>query len=175
MFVSRVHETASSSTLRSTGVVGGWLITTAAIGAFAFVAGNNVEQQTLGQGVTPANVVSVTTESVTTQPAIATTLTPALGGVVAHAKVTAAVVNATQGPGPHVAGCGPFRSAQRVGYTPVRERSAQSSNRRGPITLARAGDTSCWHEVSLSATTHEHVGSTPGAGQPGRTSFNTPR
>jgi hypothetical protein len=174
MFVSRVHETASPGTLRSASVIGGWLITTAALGAFAFVAGNHVEQQTLGQVVTPAGVVSVTTESVTTQPAMTTTLMPALGGVVAHAKVTAAVVNAPQGSGPHVAGCAQFRSTQRVSYTPFRERAAQSSNRRGPITLARAGDTSCRHATIASAT-QTHVGSTPGAGQPGRASFDTPR
>jgi hypothetical protein len=165
MSVSRIHETASSGTLRSASVISGWLITTAALGAFAFVAGNHVEQQTLGQVVTPAGVVSMTT-----QPAIA----PTLGGVVAHAKVTAAVVNATEGSGPQVGGCGQFRSTQRAGYSPLRERAAQSSNRRGPITLARAGDTSC-RTAALASASHPHVGSTPGAAQPGRASFNTPR
>jgi hypothetical protein len=157
MFVSRARQTASSGTLRSHTVIGGWLLTTAAVGAFAFVAGDNAQQELDGQVITPAATISTTTQ------------TPPLAGVVTHAKVTAAVVHATRGTGSQPAGCGRFRSAQHMTHGMPRERAVQSSNRRGPITVARAGDSTCRHA------TLAHVGSTPGAAQPGRASFNTPR
>lgn len=162
MYVSRVPQTSSSGTLRSAGVVSGWLLTTAAVGAFAFAVGDNADRELAGQVITPAATVAVETAN-----------TGSLGSVLTHAKVTAAVVNATRTTGQQP-GCSRVGSADHVRSLLIRERAVQSSNRRGPRTLARAADFTC--PTAITATfTGTRVGSVPGSGLPGRASHDGPR
>jgi hypothetical protein len=165
MFVSRARQTSSCDTLRNAGVVSSWLITTAAVGAFAFVAGDNTEQELTGQAINPVVTVSAGVTSPDTP-------RPVLGSVIAHARVAAAVVDANRRTGPQTR-CGSEPSVQHVA-TMLRERAAQSSNRRGPVTVARAADFTCRHAIATSPTA-TRVGSTPGSGLPGRLSSDAPR
>ncbi|PVY34230.1 hypothetical protein [Williamsia muralis] len=162
MYVSRVPQTSSSGTLRSAGVVSGWLLTTAAVGAFAFAVGDNADRELAGQVITPAATVAVETAN-----------TGSLGSVLTHAKVTAAVVNATRTTGQQP-GCRRVGSADHVRSLLIRERAVQSSNRRGPRTLARAADFTCPNAVTATFT-GTRVGSVPGSGLPGRASLDGPR
>ena len=162
MYVSRVPQTSSSGTLRSAGVVSGWLLTTAAVGAFAFAVGDNADRELAGQVITPAATVAVETAN-----------TGSLGSVLTHAKVTAAVVNATRTTGQQP-GCSGIGSADHVRTLLIRERAVQSSNRRGPRTLARAADFTCAHAITTTST-GARVGSVPGSGLPGRASLDGPR
>lgn len=162
MYVSRVPQTSSSGTLRSAGVVSGWLLTTAAVGAFAFAVGDNADRELAGQVITPAATVAVETAN-----------TGSLGSVLTHAKVTAAVVNATRTTGQQP-GCSRVGSADHVRSLLIRERAVQSSNRRGPRTLARAADFTCPNAITATFT-GTRVGSVPGSGLPGRASHDGPR
>ncbi|MDV7132094.1 hypothetical protein [Williamsia muralis] len=162
MYVSRVPQTSSSGTLRSAGVVSGWLLTTAAVGAFAFAVGDNADRELAGQVITPAATVAVETAN-----------TGSLGSVLTHAKVTAAVVNATRTTGQQP-GCSRVGSADHVRSLLIRERAVQSSNRRGPRTLARAADFTCPNAITATFT-GTRGGSVPGSGLPGRASHDGPR
>ena len=162
MYVSRVPQTSSSGTLRSAGVVSGWLLTTAAVGAFAFAVGDNADRELAGQVITPAATGAVETAN-----------TGSLGSVLTHAKVTAAVVNATRTTGQQP-GCSRVGSADHVRSLLIRERAVQSSNRRGPRTLARAADFTCPNAITATFT-GTRVGSVPGSGLPGRASHDGPR
>jgi hypothetical protein len=162
MYVSRVPQTSSSGTLRSAGVVSGWLLTTAAVGAFAFAVGDNADRELAGQVITPAATVAAETAN-----------TGSLGSVLTHAKVTAAVVNATRTTGQQP-GCSRVGSADHVRSLLIRERAVQSSNRRGPRTLARAADFTCPNTITATFT-GTRVGSVPGSGLPGRASLDGPR
>ena len=164
MYVSRLDQTPPSGTLRSAGVVSGWLLTTAAVAALAFAVGDHADQELTGQEITPAATVATNVEPAKTD---------SLGSVITHAKVTAAVVNATRTTGPQP-GCNRVGSADHVRTLLIRERAVQSSNRRGPRTLARAADFTCPRAITTTLT-KPGVGSVPGSGLPGRASLDGPR
>lgn len=164
MYVSRVRQTPPSGTLRSAGVVSGWLLTTAAVGALAFAVGDNADQELTGQVITPAATVAAHVEPANTG---------SVGSVITHAKVTAAVVNATRTTGQQPA-CSRVGSTDHVSSLLTRERAVQSSSRRGPRTLARAADFTCPHAIAATFT-GTRVGSVPGSGLPGRASLDGPR
>jgi hypothetical protein len=144
MFVSRTAAT-TARTSPSGCVVGGWLLALAAVGGFAFAAGDNMHSST--QNPVPTPVVATTPAPTNSQisGSAVTVYLPTRVGALSDGRVTAAV-NAPVHVQPHPTDIA-CRLTERAGLTVSRvhapDRAVRSSNSRGPASMARVSATAC--------------------------------
>ncbi|ORM36887.1 hypothetical protein [Williamsia sp. 1135] len=143
MSVSRSTATATARISPSGCVVGGWLLTTAAVGGFAFVAGDNI-QSTIDTPTPMPAVASIEAPALSQGSAVAVYL-PTRAGALSDGRVTVAVTTPAQVQSlPADIACG---LNQRAGLSISRvhapDRAAHSSNSRGPASVARVSATAC--------------------------------
>ncbi|WP_207839871.1 hypothetical protein [Williamsia soli] len=143
MSVSRSAAAPTARTSPSGCVVGGWLLTMAVVGGFAFAAGDNL-QSTIGTPA-PRPAVASTEAPIHPQGSAVVVYLPTRAGALSDGRVTAAVTTPPQERSlPADIACGPN---QRAGLTISRvhapDRAAHSSNSRGPASVARVSATAC--------------------------------
>lgn len=153
MPVSRTATTAARVS-PSGCVVGGWLLTMAAVGGFAFAAGDTVQNTADTPAPTPAVAA---TEAPTTSPnpgsAIAVYL-PTRAGAFFDGRVTAVPTPTPVVPGPADITCSLIQGGgHAISQVRSPDRAARSSNSRGPASVARVSATACRLADTQSAST----------------------
>lgn len=144
MFVSRTSTTGSSRTSASGCVVGGWLLTMAAVGGFAFAAGDNLQDTATLPAATPA--VSTTEQSPSTTASAVTVYLPATAGAMADGRGPHVAIATRTAPTLSDLHCdldrrsGPGLTISRVSSS---DRPSRSSSSRGPASISRIGVTAC--------------------------------
>lgn len=176
MFVSRTSHTGSSRTSASGCAVGGWLLTMAAVGGFAFAAGNNLQNTAELPSATPP--VATSAQSPQTSGSALTVYLPATAGALADGRGRAVAAPTPTAPSPADIVCDPYRRADSgVTISPVSafDRTSRSSHHRGPASISRISVTACRLAATSSASGQESSPVKPvaqltnaGAALPGR-------
>jgi hypothetical protein len=143
MFVSHSAAETTVRTRPSGCVVGGWLLTMAAVGGFAFAAGDNIQSTIDTPAPTPA--VATTEAQISSQPSAIRVFLPTRAGALSDGRVTAADNTPADVQSlPADIAC---RLTERAGLALSRvhapDRAARSSNSRGPVGVSRVSATAC--------------------------------